>query len=340
MVEHKGPSKEAQTIDLDKSQVSIPVEGWAEQIVACKTREKVLRVQRELQQLGGERLHIVLTDRFYKLRQMSLKRVPLLKRRSVICSGVVSMGCLLKRVARYQFCIGLLVLASAPPVSSQSLALDIEAPAVLRPVTQATLAVQQPGVVNQVNALLGSPVQEGDLLVELDCRLFEGELASASAERLAIATRLENDRQLLALNSIGRETVQLSEIDLERSLAVEGIARLAVERCRIEAPFDAIVSQVLVRPFDVVDVNQQVVQLVSLDEALVEVILPVSIKPELGATVRLVAMTGQQAWAEISALSPTIDPASQTRVVQALLSPLPDGWLPGQAVTVHFEDGR
>jgi len=225
----------------------------------------------------------------------------------------------------------LLVALGLPKASA-----EVSAAGVLRAMQQATLSVEQPGVVRQISVQLGQSVTAGEVLLRLDCRLFEGEYQQARAERRAVDVRLEGDRQLLSLSSIGRETVLLTEIDLDRAIATEAIAKLAVDRCSIRAPFDGVVSQVGVRAFDTVEINQAVLEVISLDGTLVEFVVPSALKLVPDLHVWVASLDAQRAPAKVVTWSPVIDPASQTRVVRAVLDELPDGWSPGLAVEVKL----
>lgn len=207
---------------------------------------------------------------------------------------------------------------------------------VLRPIQQATLSVEQPGVVREIFAGLGEAVRAGEVLLRLDCRLFEGEYQQTRAERRAVDIRLASDRELLSLNSIGRETVLLTEIDRDRALATENIAKLAVDRCSITAPFNGVVSQIGVRAFDTVEPNQAVLEIISPEGALVEFVVPAAVEVSHGLGVRIAALDGQRADAQVISWSPVIEPASQTRLVRASLDKLPTGWSPGLAVEVNL----
>jgi len=213
---------------------------------------------------------------------------------------------------------------------------EFSAAGVLRATQKATLSVEQPGVVRQMSVQLGQPVVTGEVLLRLDCRLFEGEYQQARAERRAVDVRLKGDRQLLSLKSIGRETVLLTEIDRDRAIATENIAKLAVDRCSVRAPFDGVVSQISVRAFDAVEVNQAVLEVVSLDRTQVEFVVPAAFKLSSGLRVWVTSLDAQRAPASVTAWSPVVDPASQTRVVRAILDELPRGWSPGLAVKVKL----
>ena len=216
-----------------------------------------------------------------------------------------------------------------------AIAEPITVPGVLRPAQVATLSAEQPGIVTQINYSLGQSVERGDTLARLDCRLFEGELSQSTAERRAVEVRLQGDRRLFELGSIGSETVALNEIELEKARATEGLAQLAVDRCRISAPFSGRVNQVAVRPFDAIQANQVLVELVSLDGAFIELVLPFPATVDLGDEVQVLDRAGNSNPAEIVALSPTVDPASQTRIAQAFIDQLPEGWAPGMAVQIQ-----
>lgn len=221
-------------------------------------------------------------------------------------------------------------------VSSLAWADALTVPGVLRPVQQASLSFEQPGIIEEIAFGLGENVEQGDLLARLNCRLFEGELEQSVAETRAAATRVDVDRRLAELGSVGAETLALNEIELEKARVTQSIAQLAVDRCEIRAPFDGVVNQTLARPFDAIQPNEPVFEIVSLDGAIIELVLPFSEAVELGDLVRVLDRNGLTQVAEVVALSPTVDPASQTRVAQAFIDSLPIQWAPGMAVQVSL----
>lgn len=230
------------------------------------------------------------------------------------------------------------VMASliAIAVSTIVVADTLTVPGVLRPVQQASISFEQPGIVEEIAFGLGENVEQGDLLARLNCRLFESELAQSVAETRAASTRVDVDRRLAELGSVGAETLALNEIELEKARVTQSIAQLSVDRCEIRAPFVGVVNQTLARPYDAIEPNQPVFEIVSLDGAIIELVLPFSAAVDLGDLVNVTDREGFSVGAKIVALSPTVEPASQTRIAQAFIQALPNRWAPGMAVQVSL----
>lgn len=112
------------------------------------------------------------------------------------------------------------------------------------------------GLVEDVRVETGDRVTEGDLLIGLDDEQAEFELASARAEASEARARLEEARRRLAeARSVGagrniaatevsaRESeVAATEAALARLRAEEQRRQVVLDRHRIEAPFDGVVS--------------------------------------------------------------------------------------------------
>lgn len=103
----------------------------------------------------------------------------------------------------------------------------------------------------------GDRVNEGDTVIELDCRTYELQLKQAQAVHDAVIAQYDNAKKLFASaqklqkqNNISQElynqrNADASRLKAERINARAGIesARIAVDKCNIKAPYDGYISE-------------------------------------------------------------------------------------------------
>lgn len=209
------------------------------------------------------------------------------------------------------------------------------------------LSTAVPGLVDSVNVETGSRVSRGDLLMELDDEQMEYQLAAARAAteegkvRLAEARRrLQEARSVGAGRNIAATEVSARESEVNSARAA--LARLDAEeqrvaadlqRHRIEAPFDGVVSQRFSDLGEWVTPGDELLQLVDTDNVRLDFQVPQDYFHWItdSAELRMHA-DGQSLSARIDSLVPVNDPRARTFLLRATA---PDGLtlMPGMAVT-------
>jgi len=166
---------------------------------------------------------------------------------------------------------------------------------VLEPVTRARLAFQSPGVLSSRPVQMGQVVRKGELLASLDNPELGPAQRSASARLQESMTRRDQaERDLARLQSlestgaVGEERVEqkLAELESLQAAVASAEANLTGTRQRLEdalllAPFDGVVSAVVIEPGEFVSAGQQVMAIGGLDKVEVRVLLPASLVKEL-----------------------------------------------------------
>lgn len=211
----------------------------------------------------------------------------------------------------------------------------VKLPGVLRPTQKAIISAQQAGIVTKLKVMIGQVLDKNDLILRLDCKLIESQLELQQAETAGAQIRLDNDRILVKLNSIGQEQVQLDELELRKAKARETAAEIAKDRCDIRAPFDGAANQIFINEYETIELNQPIVEWVSQEGALIEFLLPSEVKVEIGQIVTA-SINDEAINAKIFALNIVVDSSSQTRIGLAQVSEIPSNWVLGSAVEVSF----
>lgn len=220
---------------------------------------------------------------------------------------------------------------------------------------QALLSPRISGLVASVEVDAGDPVSAGDVLLRLDDRLAELERAQVDAavnEARAVrdeALRLRDEGRRLVRDRFVPETQVLSrESELqvaEAALAVAGARRDAVrervERHRIVAPFDGVITRKLSEAGEWVETGAAVVELVAVDDLWLDLRAPQRLWPEIGSDIQaevvVDALPDQQFEASVHARVPVSDPAARTFLLRLVLDSPSESITPGMSARARIE---
>jgi membrane fusion protein (multidrug efflux system) len=249
--------------------------------------------------------------------------------------------------------------ATKPPVMVERAAAErvldrIEATGQVLARAEASVAAQVGGQITGLAADEGTAVEAGQVVVEIDParRRLEVEAARAHTVRaeaeLARAKRDVGRIEKLAAQGVtsqARLDEARTQFDLARSAlaaarAELGLAERALGDASVEAPFAGLVARRHVTEGEFVSAGALLFDLVALDPVEVEFHLAEadSSRAALGqrVEVRVASYPDEVFHAEVSVVSPTIDPQTRTRRVKALL-PNPGGrLLPGTFARVDL----
>ena len=221
----------------------------------------------------------------------------------------------------------------------------------------ADLSVRVSGLVKRVLVDAGSRVEAGELLIELDDELARLELERASAEVAEGRIRLEDARRrydevLRLVEDRHVPKSQAENVKAELQIAAAGMKRLEVERRqqtervqrhRLLAPFDGVVSRKLTESGEWVDTGTPVLELVAVDEIRVDVRVPQEqyLSPDTPVTVevRTDALPGRSFEGRVAAVVPVKDPSSRTFLLRIDVPEATGHLTPGMSATVALRLG-
>ncbi len=237
------------------------------------------------------------------------------------------------------------------PVEQRALELTRPLVASVEPVTRATLAAEEGGLVLERTFDEGQRVERGALLVRLDTDLLEARKAAAEAavrsaeaavkqaeaeltnarlelERLQglrqtqIATEKEvRDAQMVVDVNAARVVAREAEVALRQ--AEVSVLALQIAKSQVRSPFEGVVSQRHVEVGQWVRQGEAVADVVQLDPLFVRVNVPESVIPQLQsrgeATVTIDALGGETFTARVDQILPQADPNTRTFAVKLLL---------------------
>jgi membrane fusion protein (multidrug efflux system) len=206
-----------------------------------------------------------------------------------------------------------------------------------------TVSADLAGTVDRIAFESGASVKEGDLLVQLDTRQEQAQLAAAEAQRDLARLNIDRMRQLLDERVISQAEFDRAVAEDRQGDARVGEIRATIDRKTIRAPFSGILGIRLVNRGQYLAAGDAVASLQSLHPIYVNFGVPQQEVGQLriGGEVRVTA--GESAPVEltgrVTAIDSTVDEATRNVQVQATLAN-PAGTLrPGMFVQTELRLG-
>lgn len=249
------------------------------------------------------------------------------------------------------------VAISAPIITNS--AATIELTGSIRSEKFARLSPLIDGLVTTVRVDAGQPVNQGDVLLELDSTLasieqtaakavaLQAKTALAEAERqLAEHIRLSNQHHVSASEVAARQsTVALTQAAYNAALAQAELASELLKRHTLKAPFNGVISKKLTESGEWVNRSNTVLELVSLDPLQVDVMVPQERFNDFAihsqAIVLPDALPNIRLNGEVIAKVPVSDTSARAFLVRILIHSNQPTPLPGTSakVILHSDNG-
>jgi RND family efflux transporter MFP subunit len=214
------------------------------------------------------------------------------------------------------------------------------APAVVKAEREATLSSLVAGVITTFHFDEGAAFREGDVLVEIDCRLYQFDARAAEARRSRVAAEMAAREKLFERGGISRLEVDALRAELDGVAAEVAAAALRVDQCQVRAPFAGRVGEHGANAAEFVEPGRPVLSIVSSGRPSLEIILPAEwlawVGPGSVGRLRLDAVAGDIP-VTVSSLAPSIDPVSRTLRVKATIDDDTVPILPGMSGFVVLE---
>ncbi|UCL84828.1 efflux RND transporter periplasmic adaptor subunit [Pseudomonas nitroreducens] len=228
-------------------------------------------------------------------------------------------------------------LLSSPSTSSG--AGDVRG--ILRARDQAMLSSELAGRILEMPFAEGQSFRKGDVLVRFDCSAYQAQLNAAQAGAKAAGEQLAHNRQLAALNSVGRFEVALAEAKLAEAQAQAQVYQVQVRRCALTAPYDGQVVQRKAQPFESVSGGAPLLEIVDNRSLEIRLLVPSRWVARLKAGQSFTFVpdeTGEPLQAEVKRLGARIDEGSQMLPLIATLPAETKGLLAGMSGTARFAE--
>lgn len=228
----------------------------------------------------------------------------------------------------------------APPDTTSS-APERAIRGVLRARDQAVLSSELAGRIVEMPYADGQGFKKGDVLVRFDCSAYQAQLNAAQAAVRAAREELGHNKQLAALNSVGRFEVALSEAKQAQAQAEAQVYQVQVKRCSVVAPFEGRVVQRKAQPHESVASGAPLLEIVDNRTLEVHLLVPSSWLGRLqpGAHFEFTPdETGQALNVEVKRLGARIDEGSQTLLLIGSLPADNQGLLAGMSGSARFTE--
>ena len=147
------------------------------------------------------------------------------------------------------------------PAVEKTAARQIEIMGSLEAVEQAEIAAKVSGNIVSLPVVLGSRVEKGDLLAEIDAGEISARMRQARAQLEQARRNLERERKLLAKNAATPEAVKSLEDTLRIATAAYEETGTMLEYTRILAPFSGLVTKKMANVGDLATPGKPLLQL-------------------------------------------------------------------------------
>jgi len=206
-----------------------------------------------------------------------------------------------------------------------------------------TVSADLPGIVAGIDFESGEAVQRGAILVHLDTRQEQAQLAALEAQRDLARLNFSRMSGLVADGAVSRADYDLAEAEHKQSDARVGEIRATIERKTIRVPFTGILGLRQVNLGQYLNGGDAVVGLQSLHPVYVNFGVPQqdASRMRVGRKVQITAtdQAGVELTGRITAIDSVVDETTRNVQVQATLAN-PKGQLrPGMFVQTQVELG-
>ena len=206
-----------------------------------------------------------------------------------------------------------------------------------------TVAADLPGLVARIGFDSGRAVRAGDVLVELDTRQEQAQLAAAEAQRELARLNFERMQALVVDGAISKADFDQAAAEQKSTEARVGEIKASIARKTIRAPFSGILGIRQVNLGQYLSGGDPVVPLQALHPIYVNFGVPQqeTARVHVGGSVRIVAdeLSGASFTGRVTAVDSVVNQATRNVQVQATV-PNPDGKLkPGMFVQTSIATG-
>jgi membrane fusion protein (multidrug efflux system) len=202
-----------------------------------------------------------------------------------------------------------------------------------------TVSADLPGIVDHIAFDSGMSVHVGDVLVQLDTRQEQAQLAAMEAERDLARLNFDRLQGLVNTRAISRADYDRAEAELKRTEARVGEIRATIARKTILAPFSGMLGIRQVNLGQYLSPGEAVVSLQSLDPIYVNFSLPQQhigqVRVDSNVHVRTGELAGAEFMGRVSAINSVVDEATRNVQMQATLANPKGALRPGMFVEVE-----
>jgi membrane fusion protein, multidrug efflux system len=186
------------------------------------------------------------------------------------------------------------------------------------------VSADQPGVVDVVSFDSGRRVAEGEVLVRLDTRQEQAQLAAAASQLELTRLNRERSTGLRQEGIVAQADDDRAEAELKQAEARVGEIRATIERKTIRAPFGGLLGIRQVNRGQYLNAGSPVVELQSLDPIYVNFSVPqnaiAEVKPGVKVHLALEGVANAEFTGQVTAVNSVVDENTRNIQVQATVA--------------------
>jgi len=206
----------------------------------------------------------------------------------------------------------------------------------IAPVQGVTVSADLPGIIDRIAFESGGSFHEGDVLVQLDTRQEQAQLAAVEAERDLARLNFERLEGLVKDGAISRADYDRAAAEQKQTEAKVGEIQASIARKTIRAPFSGVLGIRQVNLGQYLSAGDSVVPLQSLDPIYVNFSVPQQDAGQVHTGHNVRVTTGDLAKIEyagrITAINSIVDEATRNIQLQATLANPKGALRPGMFV--------
>jgi membrane fusion protein (multidrug efflux system) len=212
---------------------------------------------------------------------------------------------------------------------------------IIRSIDETTFSSETTGKIINLPIKEGSIFEKGVTLLSLDCRLQEADLKKAVAEQAASNKALESAKKLESYGSISEYELVKAKSEAEGANADVDKLSVIVEKCKIIAPFNGAVAEVMVHLYETVKPSDPLLKVVNIENLTFELQIP---SPwlswlHLGSNFKVhINDINKTVSAKVTLINPEIEPISQTVKIIGIIYPPNPALRPGMSGQAIFPD--
>ena len=192
----------------------------------------------------------------------------------------------------------------------------------LRPNNEASIASQMSGVITDIKFNVGQRFLKGDVLVSLKCGIQNARVAAQRARVREASLTYQSNKELLAGNAVSQFEVDISKSQLDQQNASLRETSIVASLCLVKAPFSGGVVSVDVNEFETVSTGEPLLEIIDDSSLNMSLNIPSTFinKVSKGNFFTIdVDETAKSYRAQVTGVSPAIDPVSKTIELRAVL---------------------
>ena len=206
-----------------------------------------------------------------------------------------------------------------------------------------TVSADLPGIVERIDFESGASVLAGDILVQLDTKQEQAQLAAVESDRDLARLNFERLKDLVQQGAISRADYDRAAAEQRQTEAKVGEVRAAIARKTIRAPFSGILGIRQVNLGQYLSAGDAVVPLQSLDPIYVNFSVPQqdAERTPVGRNVRITTAdsTDLEFAGQVTAINSVVDEVTRNVQVQATLANPQNKLRPGMFVQTEVDLG-